>query len=522
MIRTTASNAMFMAVVALAASATVNCSRNNSADRHSAVGSVGLAVQLSPGVNVASVHYKVSGNSITPIEGDIAVADPAATVSVLINGIPAGTGYSIELSAVSADGKTTCAGKAENVTVVASQSTAVNVAIQCRGAKTRGTVLVNGTFNNCPSVDFSSASPLATAVGSKINLTTAASDLDAGATLTYAWTATGGSFAAAAAATTEYTCSAGGPQTLTLTVSDGNCTDVTTIAVNCIAVLCGNGAVDAASGETCDGAPVGGVACPADCTLPVCGDGVMEGGETCDDANTSNGDNCPSTCRLAVCGNSTVEAGEDCDPPAANSCSATCKFLSACGNGRVDQGETCDDGNTAAGDGCSPTCAVEAICGNSVVEAGEQCDPPAAGACSATCQTIVANDLCATCTTSNQCLANENTGCAIYAAGSAERTACEGLLTCERTSKCAALDPLAGPLGCFCGIVNGAVNLGDCTGSGPGQGPKGACKDLIFAATNAGTSVASVAERFLDPSFGAAGANNLEQCRLDNCRTQCF
>ncbi len=30
-----------------------------------------------------------------------------------------------------------------------------------------------------------------------------------------------------------------------------------------------------------------------------------------------------------------------------------------CGNGEIDQGETCDDGNTAAGDGCDPSCLLE-------------------------------------------------------------------------------------------------------------------------------------------------------------------
>src|SRR5262249_25783297 len=30
-----------------------------------------------------------------------------------------------------------------------------------------------------------------------------------------------------------------------------------------------------------------------------------------------------------------------------------------CGNGVIDSGEECDDGNTDAGDGCSPTCQIE-------------------------------------------------------------------------------------------------------------------------------------------------------------------
>jgi len=34
---------------------------------------------------------------------------------------------------------------------------------------------------------------------------------------------------------------------------------------------------------------------------PVCGNGVIETGETCDDGNTMDGDNCPSTCVIREC-----------------------------------------------------------------------------------------------------------------------------------------------------------------------------------------------------------------------------
>ena len=35
------------------------------------------------------------------------------------------------------------------------------------------------------------------------------------------------------------------------------------------------------------------------------------------------------------------------------------RVATACGDGIVNGGETCDDGNTAAHDGCSPTCTLE-------------------------------------------------------------------------------------------------------------------------------------------------------------------
>ena len=40
---------------------------------------------------------------------------------------------------------------------------------------------------------------------------------------------------------------------------------------------------------------------PAACNAPVCGNGHVEPGETCDDGNTANGDACPANCVIASC-----------------------------------------------------------------------------------------------------------------------------------------------------------------------------------------------------------------------------
>jgi cysteine-rich repeat protein len=37
-------------------------------------------------------------------------------------------------------------------------------------------------------------------------------------------------------------------------------------------------------------------ACRTDCTVPACGDGVLDGGEVCDDGNTVGGDGCSADC----------------------------------------------------------------------------------------------------------------------------------------------------------------------------------------------------------------------------------
>jgi cysteine-rich repeat protein len=65
----------------------------------------------------------------------------------------------------------------------------------------------------------------------------------------------------------------------------------------------------------------------------VCGDGVVEGLEQCDDSNARDGDGCSSRCESEQ-----VATGPE------------------CGNGVREVGEACDDGNTRDGDGCQSTC----------------------------------------------------------------------------------------------------------------------------------------------------------------------
>ena len=99
--------------------------------------------------------------------------------------------------------------------------------------------------------------------------------------------------------------------------------------------------------KECMGADGIAVLCPASaicvnvgtaaaCQLPdvaLCGDGIVEPGEVCDDGNTRSGDGC----------------------------SADCKSNETCGNGIIDTavGEQCDDGNLLSHDGCDSKCSAE-------------------------------------------------------------------------------------------------------------------------------------------------------------------
>ncbi|MBF0492396.1 MAG: DUF4215 domain-containing protein [Deltaproteobacteria bacterium] len=181
-------------------------------------------------------------------------------------------------------------------------------------------------------------------------------------------------------------------------------TDHTTSQVTCIdataAQVCGNGIPE--TGEECDdGNKNNGDGCSSNCTVepgykcngnpsscsliiptPVCGNGAIEAGEACDDGNTNNGDGCSSTCQ--------IENGFTCS---GNPSVCAPIYVPVCGNGKLDQGEACDDANTKDGDGCSSTCTVESgytcsgspskctlipppasVCPNGIVETGESCD----------------------------------------------------------------------------------------------------------------------------------------------------
>ncbi len=141
--------------------------------------------------------------------------------------------------------------------------------------------------------------------------------------------------------------------------------------------------------STCQNEP--GWQCPtpdAKCIAAACGDGILAGNEQCDDGNNSSGDGCSSSCQ--------VEPGWACvtnaKPPPASACHRT-----VCGDGIKEGSEECDDGNTIPYDGCSPTCTVEpkcsggkctAVCGDGLVFPGEQCDDGntlSGDGCSSTC-----------------------------------------------------------------------------------------------------------------------------------------
>ena len=268
MIRTAARNTILLAAAALMTSgAVVSCSGKKGTSSNVAradVGSVSLQLRLASGAEIRTVSYTISGNGITPRTGTIDVTGNASP-SLLVTGLPPGTGYTVALSATSVDGGTTCAGSA-TFSITAGATTSVTVGLQCRAAANTGNVSVGTTINNCPVITSVVVSPTTAGVGGTISVAATASDADPMETLTYAWTAPAmqGSFAAPSSASTTYTCTPAGPRPLTLTVGDGECEETFSVNVTCASdggPMCGNGIVE--TGEECE--PPGSSTCDATC-----------------------------------------------------------------------------------------------------------------------------------------------------------------------------------------------------------------------------------------------------------------
>ncbi|HBU47844.1 MAG TPA: hypothetical protein DEB46_06000 [Myxococcales bacterium] len=119
--------------------------------------------------------------------------------------------------------------------------------------------------------------------------------------------------------------------------------------------------------------------------LPRCGDGVVAGGEECDDGNARNTDVCTNTCRNARCGDGVqrtdiaegdlgFEACDDGNEIDTDLCLTNCA-VARCGDNVVYEAvEECDDANEIQTDACLNDCSAAACGDNFVQENVEDCD----------------------------------------------------------------------------------------------------------------------------------------------------
>lgn len=205
---------------------------------------------------------------------------------------------------------------------------------------------------------------------------------------------------------------------------DGNTIDHDGCTNSCTLPKCGDGIVNA-NDECDDGNTTNGDMCDNNCTFSTCGNGIKANGEECDDGDVDDGDGCDSNCTITTCGNGILTAGEECDDGNLNSgdgCDFDCT-PTGCGNGVLTAGEQCDDGNTTSGDGCDVNCKPTG-CGNGVITVNEACDDgntTSGDGCSSNClreigQPCTANMACASgfCDPAgNTCACDADADCAV-------------------------------------------------------------------------------------------------------------
>ncbi len=161
--------------------------------------------------------------------------------------------------------------------------------------------------------------------------------------------------------------------------------------------ICGDGVVQ--RGEVCDDGDDNVAAADAvygacvECrSREFCGDGKLNGPELCDNGlnisayDEGGGDACSPGCVLPpYCGDAMIAPGPEwCDDGTEendgryNGCTATCELGPYCGDGNIDEegGETCDDGlqNGDYGRPCAIDCQPGPYCGDGERNGPEQCD----------------------------------------------------------------------------------------------------------------------------------------------------
>ena len=493
---------------------------------HEKLGTIGMELSLPGGETITNVSWTINQGSTVVLTGTYAVPTAATTISFFIPNVPAGSGYTITLSAASPDGSVTCVGTSTAFSVTAQTTTDVNVFLACTSSSSAtdaGGVQVNGTPVECATWTSANASPATQTAGNTVALSSSAVAPNT-AGITYAWSATTpssgggvtsltGQIAAPTAAVTTFTCPAtAAVVTLTLTVGDGTlpagascpaASSTTTMTVTCGAVPCvGTGT---------------GVEATPDTAAGTCPTGQTNTGTLKD----SSGNFC---CSATPCYG--VGTGVEATPDTA---AGTCP---------TGQTNTLKDVN---GNFCCAPPAALAPCTTAGQTNCVACQGSTGGLCTATEAALVQHDITKGLATAAgndpatgcySCLFNAgglddvtfgDTGHECGDLASASQAACATTLSCILSTSCAYSGTYDGGAGtannvsdCYCGT---APTSGTCT-SGGANGPCDAqeAAGLGFAESDG----LDILKNFTATTLSSGVANNILQAAISNSCTQCL
>jgi outer membrane protein assembly factor BamB len=201
-----------------------------------AQGKVGFALELPSSLEIEAISYELAGPGAFSKTGTFELPASSRSFSETVEGVPAGSGYVLHLTAASADGRECKAAASFDVTSGTATKLVLNLRCPGRGPSDEpGSVVVEGTVNVCPVAAPIVATP--SDDGRTVLLSGRGSDEDdAPGPLEYSWTTARGTLATASGSEVELECPrSGGAAEVTLEVSDTDCVTQTSVTVACAA-----------------------------------------------------------------------------------------------------------------------------------------------------------------------------------------------------------------------------------------------------------------------------------------------
>lgn len=204
-------------------------------------GSVTAQLTLDESAGVRTIVYTLSGGPLgSPLQGSF---EPSSGPPFhwAISNLPAGNGYTVDISGYDETGNEVCAGTTE-FEVLASDSTFLNIVLICGLAPSDpvGRVDLRVKLEQiarepCPMLHSVNVVPARIEIGGSAQIEVVASD-PGGKPLSYTWTASAGSFEDTSLSQTVYSCDAArGPHKVSVVVDNGDpaCVTIGELAVDC-------------------------------------------------------------------------------------------------------------------------------------------------------------------------------------------------------------------------------------------------------------------------------------------------